>query len=119
MKNCLVQAVAAEVMLNQAGHPRELRIGVANGADELIAHAWVESEGRVVIGEIELDRYAPLKRLHVQSGKSPLQLGGVHKHPPKRYHADYSRRNSQIPVSTETRPIRLLRAMRPTFSSRS
>ena len=59
-------------MLNQAGHPCELRIGAANGADELIAHAWVESEGRVVIGEIELDRYAPLKGLHVQSGKSPL-----------------------------------------------
>ena len=33
MKNCLVQAVAAEAMLIQAGYPCELRIGAAkNGA---------------------------------------------------------------------------------------
>src|SRR5271154_5240061 len=29
MKNCLVQAVAAEAMLIRAGHPCELRIGAA------------------------------------------------------------------------------------------
>ena len=61
MKNCLVQAVAAEAMLIRAGHPCELRIGAAkNGLDELIAHAWLESGGRVLIGEFELDRYTPL-----------------------------------------------------------
>ncbi len=61
MKNCLVQAVAAEAMLLRAGHPCELRIGAAkNGPRELIAHAWLESEGRVLIGDFELDRYAPL-----------------------------------------------------------
>jgi hypothetical protein len=61
MKNCLVQAVAAEAMLIRAGHPCELRIGAAkNGPRELIAHAWLESEGRVLIGDFELDRYAPL-----------------------------------------------------------
>jgi len=61
MKNCLVQAVAAEAMLIRAGHPCELRIGAAKkGSRELIAHAWLESEGRVLIGDFELDRYAPL-----------------------------------------------------------
>lgn len=74
MKNCLVQAVAAEAMLIRAGHPCELRIGVAkNGPDELIAHAWLESEGRVLIGEFELDRYTPLMAPHLQSGTSPVQ----------------------------------------------
>jgi hypothetical protein len=75
MKNCLVQAVAAEAMLIPAGHPCELRIGAAkNGAEELIAHAWIESEGRVVIGEFELDRYTPLVAPRLQSDKSPPQL---------------------------------------------
>ena len=74
MKNCLVQAVAAEAMLIRAGHPCALRIGVAkNGPDELIAHAWLESEGRVVIGEFELDRYTPLTAPHLQSGTPPAQ----------------------------------------------
>src|SRR5271155_3249781 len=55
MRNCLVQAVAAEAMLIRAGHPCELRIGAAkNGPRELIAHAWLESEGRVLIGDFEL-----------------------------------------------------------------
>ena len=65
MKNCLVQAVAAEAILIRAGHPCELRIGAAkNGPRELIAHAWLESEGRVLIGDFELDRYAPLMARH-------------------------------------------------------
>jgi hypothetical protein len=75
MKNCLVQAVAAEAMLIQAGYPCELRIGAAkNGADELIAHAWVESEGTVAIGEFDLDQYTQLMAPRLQSGKSPVQL---------------------------------------------
>jgi len=62
-------------MLIQAGYPCGLRIGAAkNGADELIAHAWVESEGRVVIGEFELDRYTPLKAPRLQGGRLPAQL---------------------------------------------
>ncbi len=61
MKNCLVQAMAAEAMLSRAGHPCELRIGAAkNEAREFIAHAWLESDGRVLIGEYEAGRYTPM-----------------------------------------------------------
>lgn len=74
MKNCLVQAVAAEAMLLRAGHPCELRIGAAkNGPRELIAHAWLESEGRVLIGDVELDRYAPLRARQFQGSSPPAQ----------------------------------------------
>ena len=74
MKNCLVQAVAAEAMLIRAGHPCELRIGAAkNGPNELIAHAWLESEGRVLIGDFELDRYTPLIASPLQGGTSRAQ----------------------------------------------
>jgi hypothetical protein len=61
MKNCLVQAMAAEAMLARAGHACELRIGAAkNEAREFVAHAWLESGGRVLIGEFEIERYTPM-----------------------------------------------------------
>jgi hypothetical protein len=57
---CLVQALAAKVIFGRRGHPARLRIGVErNEAEEFRAHAWVEHEGRVVVGgEEELTRYA-------------------------------------------------------------
>jgi hypothetical protein len=59
--NCLVRALASEYILGRLGYPCELKIGVAkSGAGEFAAHAWLESEGRVVIGEFELDRYTTL-----------------------------------------------------------
>ena len=59
--NCLVQALAAETMLLRRGYPAELRIGVANPtAQGFKAHAWLESEGLVVIGDFELESYVPL-----------------------------------------------------------
>ena len=62
---CLVQALAAQVLLGRRGHPVELHIGVARGArGRLEAHAWVESRGRVVIGGVDdLSRYTRLLAL--------------------------------------------------------
>ncbi len=62
-RNCLVRALAAELMLRRAGHDAELRIGVANAeADVFKAHAWVEVAGKPVIGEFESGEYATLAR---------------------------------------------------------
>ena len=48
---CLVRALVARTLLARHGHPAALRIGVTRGpAGALAAHAWVESEGRVVLG---------------------------------------------------------------------
>lgn len=62
---CLTQALAAQVMLDRRGHPSRLCIGVARGAGgQLQAHAWVESRGMVVIGDLhDLARYVPLPSL--------------------------------------------------------
>jgi len=62
---CLVQALAAEALFILHGHPADLRIGVVkNEAGGLIAHAWVESDGRVVLGNSsDFSRYAPLPPL--------------------------------------------------------
>jgi hypothetical protein len=60
---CLTQALAVQVLLARRGYPALLHIGVARGEKELKAHAWVESEGEVVIGGFELERYTPLTTL--------------------------------------------------------
>jgi hypothetical protein len=58
---CLTQALAGEVLLRRAGYPAEVRIGVAKDpAGKLEAHAWVESGGRVVIGDHDLHRFTTL-----------------------------------------------------------
>lgn len=48
---CLTQALAGQVLLNQHCAPALLRIGVMkNQRGAFRAHAWIESQGRVVIG---------------------------------------------------------------------
>lgn len=62
---CLPRAMAAHLLLGQRGQPSGLRLGVARKSDgALEAHAWVEVQGRVVIGGgVEgFDRFVPLQR---------------------------------------------------------
>lgn len=48
---CLVLALAAQVLLVRLGRPAELHLGGTRSAGgEFEAHAWVESEGEVVVG---------------------------------------------------------------------
>jgi hypothetical protein len=63
---CLVQSIAAHALLRRAGCRAELRIGVqapvGRAARRLDAHAWVECEGRVVVGDVPgLAEYAVLR----------------------------------------------------------
>jgi hypothetical protein len=54
-------------LLVRQGYPALLHIGAAKGeGGQLRAHAWVESEGRVVIGGHDLGRYAPLVALEAE-----------------------------------------------------
>ena len=59
---CLTQALAAVVLLNRYGYAANLRIGVAKTESRrLSAHAWVEVDGNVMIGEMaDLARYTVL-----------------------------------------------------------
>src|SRR5579859_7501325 len=60
-RNCLVRALATEYLLHRYCYPCELRIGAKRGqAGEFTAHAWLESGGRVLIGDFELKSYVPL-----------------------------------------------------------
>jgi hypothetical protein len=61
---CLTRALATQVLLSRRGVPALLRIGVVKSQEgKFEAHAWVESDGRVVIGGYELERYTPLAAL--------------------------------------------------------
>ena len=62
---CLAQALAAQVLFSHYGHSTRLYIGVAKSeAGKLLAHAWVESRGEVVIGGLDdIPRYTPLPQL--------------------------------------------------------
>jgi hypothetical protein len=53
---CLVQALAADVMLRRRGHAPELRFGVrlaAASPTHLEAHAWIDLRGVVLIGQLD------------------------------------------------------------------
>jgi hypothetical protein len=56
-----VRAVAAQWLLARHGHPACLRIGVRpRAAAPFEAHAWLEHEGRVIIGDIGLAEFRPM-----------------------------------------------------------
>lgn len=58
---CLTQALAAQVLLRRRGLSPRLHIGVAKDENaRLLAHAWVESEGRIVVGGRGHKRYTSL-----------------------------------------------------------
>ena len=49
--NCLVQALAAQTLLAEHGHPAMIHFGVRRDADSGFgAHAWVSCGGKKVIG---------------------------------------------------------------------
>jgi len=60
--NCLVRAMAAKVVLARHGYAANLRFGVAHPNDGLKAHAWLECDGQIVIGDFPSGDYAPLGR---------------------------------------------------------
>lgn len=67
---CLTRAMVVQMLFAQEGYPAHLRIGVAKSEeDRLEAHAWVESQGRIVIGGLkDLSRFNLLPPLE---GKRP------------------------------------------------
>ncbi len=64
-KPCLTQAPVVLFLFRRNGHPATLRIGVQKGeADALEAHAWIESDGVLMIGHLpNLSDYTALPPL--------------------------------------------------------
>jgi hypothetical protein len=59
---CLTRALAAELLLQPGDRPLRVVIGVASPVDgHLTSHAWIERDGRVLIGGCESrQHYIPL-----------------------------------------------------------
>ena len=47
---CLSTALIAEALLRRYGHHADLRVGVRRASGKFGAHAWLESEGSVIVG---------------------------------------------------------------------
>lgn len=61
LSRCLIQAIATKILLARWGYPVLLRIGVARDENgRLEAHAWVESQGEVVMGAPAAGHFIPL-----------------------------------------------------------
>jgi len=61
--NCLVQALAGQFMLVRRGVVSQLRIGATKKDGEFKAHAWVEYEGKTIIGAAGASQYTPFPNL--------------------------------------------------------
>lgn len=61
---CLPQALAGYVLFARHGAPCAIRIGVRKSADRALeAHAWLEREGRVVVGGPVSPEFVPFPSL--------------------------------------------------------
>jgi hypothetical protein len=63
--SCLTQALALQWLLARAGQSARIHVGVAkHGARGFEAHAWVESNGKILLGGDEpLDHFVPILAL--------------------------------------------------------
>ena len=66
--SCLTQALAAQAMLGRRGLPARLHLGVARPDGDFEAPAWLESDGAVVVGVEEMERYSPLVAWDAEQG---------------------------------------------------
>jgi hypothetical protein len=74
--SCLVQALTTQILMGRNGHPVQVHIGVAlNRESGFRAHAWVESQGRVLVGQVEeLASYSPMLVLDAALHKQPKNI---------------------------------------------
>ena len=56
---CLASALVTQVLLARRGYAAQVRLGISRGeGGQLEAHAWVEDQGKILIGDLkDLSRY--------------------------------------------------------------
>ena len=55
-RTCLIEALAADVMLRRRGYEPRLQLGVRKSSDPsrpVDAHAWIECDGEIVVGGLD------------------------------------------------------------------
>jgi hypothetical protein len=77
---CLTHALAVHAMLAASGYPSLLHFGVMRGSQgKLRGHAWVEHEGRILIGGSApaISQFARLAAFDVESVCQPTAVGAL------------------------------------------
>lgn len=64
---CLKEALVLSWLMSRRGMAATLRIGVARRHGHLDAHAWLEHNGRIILGEADAAAYGPLAPLAGES----------------------------------------------------
>lgn len=59
---CLTQALAGAFLIHRAGGRATIQFGVARDTAGFKAHAWLEGDGRILIGGATAASYQPLVR---------------------------------------------------------
>ena len=52
---CLTRALTAQILLAGQNYPSNIKIGVSKNKGEFEAHAWLESDDKIVLGESETE----------------------------------------------------------------
>jgi hypothetical protein len=69
---CLTQALATQIMLGRRGHRTTLQLGIMKSeAGKMDAHAWLERDGKVLIGLNET--FDQLTRLPTLEGENRMR----------------------------------------------
>ncbi len=65
--SCLPQALVGDLLLRRRGFDVQLKIGVLKKLDDqLVAHAWLEHQGRVILGDLrDLDQFISFSALAI------------------------------------------------------
>jgi len=56
---CLTRALTAQILLAGQNYPSNVKIGISKGEEDFEAHAWLESNDKIVLGASETE-YTPI-----------------------------------------------------------
>ncbi len=59
---CLTRALAAQILLARYHYSSNIKIGVSKNEGEFEAHAWLEANDRIILGESETE-YTPILKM--------------------------------------------------------
>jgi hypothetical protein len=59
--SCLHDALALSWLMSKHGIPSTLQIGVMRSAGDLAAHAWIEHNGQIILGQPQAASCVPLR----------------------------------------------------------
>lgn len=60
--SCLTRALSAQILLANYNYPSNIKIGVSKNEGEFEAHAWLESDEKIILGKSHIE-YVPILKM--------------------------------------------------------